>query len=115
MTKGRSPGLTPFPSSWAPWTPISHAVALSVPRAKELTWAPHNPEPIPSAPSSSSEPGRPLEGRRPLASQEEVSLARKELAVVQDSSWGPRLGGARLRAQQSRLRSSEETLLLKEA
>lgn len=42
-------------------------------------------------------------------------MARKELAVAHDSSWGPRLGGARLRAQHSRLRSSEETLLLKEA
>lgn len=57
----------------------------------------------------------PLERRRPLASQEEVSLARKELAVAQDSSWGPRLGGARPWARQSRLRSSEETLLLKKA
>lgn len=42
-------------------------------------------------------------------------MARKELAVAQDSSWGPRLGGLCFRAQQSRLRSSEETLLLKEA
>ena len=42
-------------------------------------------------------------------------MARKELAVAQDSSWGPRLGGVRLQAQQSRLRSSEEILLLKEA
>lgn len=42
-------------------------------------------------------------------------MARKELAVAHDSSWGPGLGGARLRVQQSRLRSSEETLLLKEA
>lgn len=48
-------------------------------------------------------------------SQEGLSLARKELAVAHDSSWGPGLGGARLQVQQSRLRSSEETLLLKEA
>lgn len=44
-----------------------------------------------------------------------MSLAEKELAVAQDSSWGLRLGGVRLRGQQSRLRSSEEMLLLKEA
>ena len=48
-------------------------------------------------------------------SQEGVSLAKKELAVAHDSSWGPGLGGVRLQVQQSRLRSSEETLLLKEA
>lgn len=57
----------------------------------------------------------PLEGRRPLASQEEVSLARKEMAVAQDSSWGPRLGGVRLHGKHNRLRNSEETLLLKDA
>ena len=48
-------------------------------------------------------------------SQEGVSLAKQELAVAHDSSWGPGLGGARLQVQQSRLRSSEEMLLLKEA
>lgn len=42
-------------------------------------------------------------------------MARKELPVAQDSSGGPGLGGSRFRAQQSRLRSSEETLLLKAA
>lgn len=42
-------------------------------------------------------------------------MARKELPVAQESSGAPGLGGARLRDQQSRLRSSEETLLLKEA
>lgn len=47
--------------------------------------------------------------------QEDVSLVREELAVMQESSGGPRLAKAEAWEQQKRLRSSEETLLLKEA
>lgn len=139
MKKGSSPGLALFPSSGLPISGAGAALgrsrgphtmllqSLLIPGAKELTWAPHYPlsgansqlaflsecqDQPPDRQLSSVEP---LEGRRPLASQEEVSLTRKELAVAQDSSWGPRLGRVRLLAQQSRLRSSEETLLLKEA
>lgn len=66
----------------------------------------------PLSPSSSQ--GQPRAGRW-LSSQDAVSLASEELAVAQDSSWGPRLRRVCLRAQQSQLRSSDETLLLKEA